>query len=130
MDPIGRPCGIAPSGAAPLRPRRAASGFALPDAAAAAPAGAAVPLGGLLALQEYGDEPLGDREARRRGQALLAELAALQRDMLADAVSTERLARLGRLAEQVTPAAHPALRSALEAVVLRARIELARFGGT
>lgn len=133
MDPIGGPFGIAPGGAASPRRRRAGVTFAMPRPAEASPAtNAAVPLGGLLALQEVAEsavEPPADREARRRGHALLAELAALQRDILGDGVTAERLARLRGLAEDIPAAVHPALREALAATVLRARIELARFGG-
>ncbi|HET9019394.1 MAG TPA: flagellar assembly protein FliX [Acetobacteraceae bacterium] len=131
MDPIGRlpPATLARrSGAASGAAREA--GFALPAGRPAAPA-AAVPLGGLLVLQEQAVEPPADREARRRGRAILVELAALQRDLLADGVDAGRLHRLRALAEEgQLPPTHPALRTALDAVVLRARIELARFGET
>ena len=129
MDPIGGPNGIAPSGADKPRRRTVASGFALPAGRGGA-AASAVPLDGLLALQECAAEPLADREARRGAQALLAELAALQRDILAGTVIGTRLERLARLAEDIQAAAQPALREAVASVVLRARIELARFGGT
>ncbi len=135
MQPIGRPA-AAPQAAAAApagRPAATATGFALPSAGAAAPqaAAAALPLAGLLAVQEQIDTPLRDRAARRHGRALLAELAALQRDMLADAVGRDRLDRLRALAEAAVPAAADAgLRDALAGAVLRARIELARFGGT
>ncbi len=129
MEPIGGPNGITPPGADPPRHRAGTAGFTMP-AGRAVLAAAASPLDGLLALQESAAEPLADREARRGARALLAELTALQHDILADAVSGERLDRLGRLAQAVPAAAHPALREAVAAVVLRARIELARFGGT
>ena len=129
MDPIGGPNGIVPPGTNTPRRRAAASGFTVPAGRIAATA-AAAPLDGLLALQECAAEPLADREARRGAQALLAELAALQRDLLADAVRGERLGRLARLADGIPDAAQPGLREAVAAVVLRARIELARFGGT
>lgn len=131
MEPIGRPLGIATPTAAPRR-RAARAGFAVPEQAAGA-AGeipAAVPLEALLAVQEEAAAgPVRAREARRRARALLAELTALQRDMLADAVSGARLARLRALAADLPVPADPALRAALEQAVLRARIELARFGG-
>ena len=130
MDPIGRIAGPAAPAAALGPPRRTAGGFALPAPAGAeaAPAEAAAALGPLLALQEQAAEPVADREARRRGQALLTELAALQRDLLAETVSGARLAALRRLAANPPSARHPALQAALDATVLRARIELARFG--
>lgn len=130
MEPIGRSMTVTAAGITPRPVRAAPSGFALPSEHAPAAIGAAVPLGMLLAMQESAAEPPEDRAARRRGRALLAELAALQHDLLADAVSGERLDRLRSLAADPPLAAHPTLREALDAVVLRARIELARFGAT
>ena len=131
MEPIGR---LPP--VTTLAGRAAAGGargqdFALPAARPAPPPAAALPLAGLLALQEQAVEPQADRAARRRARAILAELAGLQRDLLADGVDEARLRRLQALAgEAPLPSAHPGLRAALDAVVLRARIELARFGET
>jgi hypothetical protein len=79
----------------------------------------------MLALQEMPDPHLADREARRRGQDILAALAALQRALLgAGPLDPETLARL---AQDVPVAADPALRAAVAALVLRARIEGARL---
>lgn len=111
-----------------------AAGFSVPDPApaetASVPAGelAPVALGGMIALQELGDECAEDRAARRRGHALLAALAALQRALLTEAGDPEPLARLAGLAEQVPAAADPRLREAVAAIVLRARVELAKRG--
>lgn len=109
---------------------RAAAGFRLPARAAASPAagvqGVAMP--GMLSLQEVDQPDQRDHAARRRGQELLAELAALQRALLgaeADALPAA-LARLARLAEAVPLAADPALGAAVTAIVLRSRVELAR----
>jgi len=128
MDPIGpmRAATIAGPGAVPAR--AGAAGFALPAGRppAAVPA---LPLAGLLAVQEEAVEPPADRAARRRGRALLAELSGLQRDLLGAGVDGARLVRLRALAAEVPPAAtDPALAAALAAIVLRARVELARFG--
>jgi hypothetical protein len=111
-----------------------AGGFSVP-AGGAAPAGAEaaggaaeVSLAGLLALQEAADEPVRDRQARRRGHDLLAELAALQRELLAGPPDLDRLERLAALAREVPDAADPRLRAVVQAISLRARVELARYG--
>ena len=127
---VGRPA-VAAAGRA--RGGVAGAGFALPPEAgtAAEPAGAASPasLGAMLALQEVSPEPLRDQAARRHGEALLRLLAALQRAGLAregegDGAAT--LAELDEMVRRVPDAADPALRSAVAAVALRVRVELAR----
>jgi Class II flagellar assembly regulator len=136
MDPID---GVSPTGKpAPVAGRGAASGRGFrvaEDAPAAAPAGtseaesvAKTSLAGLLALQEEaGGGAARDREARRRGRDLLGELIALQRELLAGAPGAARLARLAGLAEAVPEAADPRLREAVTAIVVRARVEAARY---
>jgi len=103
-------------------------GFRLPKAEASGTAGMAavqeVGMEGMLALQELPGEAVGDREARRRGQDLLEALAAIQRGLLG--MGEGDPARLARLAEAVPTAGDPALREAVAAIVLRARIEVAR----
>jgi hypothetical protein len=89
---------------------------------------AEVALCSMLALQETGAEAAGDREARQHGQAILAELAALQRDLLAGGATSDQLRRLGDLAASVPEVDDPRLRGLIAAVVLRARVELARRG--
>jgi hypothetical protein len=116
---------------------RGRPGFALtpPGAEAAAETGAtgaAAPVGlGLLALQEGGDRPMRDRArdqaAWRRAESILQELQALQRDLLHDKPDMNRLERLAAF-ETGEAGADPFLRDAVEAVVLRARVELARRG--
>jgi hypothetical protein len=131
MDPIGPTTGPAAPVPGSPRSRRAAAGFAPPAEVPAdetAIAEAAAALGPLLALQEAAAEPVADRQARQRGQALLAELVGLQRDLLAGAVNGARRAALRRLAADPPRARHAALQAAIDATVLRARIELARFG--
>jgi hypothetical protein len=132
MDPIGRTSRLAaPLPEAPPASRGAGGiGFALPAATGAAAPAAAGALGPLLAVQESAAEAPADQRARRRARGLLAELTALQRDLLADAVSTGRLDRLAALAREAAAgtAATPTLEEAVQAIVLRARIELARFG--
>ncbi len=125
--------GIGPATPAVRGPARAtvrAGGFRLPDDAAEAPAEAAatagVMLGGMLALQEAASGAVRDREARRRGQEILAALARLQRALLEGRRDLPGLRRLAVLAEDIPPAADPGLRQALADVTLRARVELAR----
>lgn len=127
--------GVAAGGA--MRPGRTggrgAGGFTVgqPGAAAAAgpqAAGAAVPVGlGLLALQEGGDAPSRDRSARRRAESILDELQALQCDLLRGGGDPGRLERLAAL-QSGEEGADPILRQAVQAIVLRARVELARRG--
>jgi hypothetical protein len=51
----------------------------------------------------------------------------LQRDLLAEGPAPGRLARLASLAESAPDAASPALRGVLDEIVLRARVEAARY---
>lgn len=80
---------------------------------------------GLLALQEGMPAAERDARARRRAEAMLDELAALQRDLLRG--RTDR-ARLQRLLDLVggEPPADPALAEAVAGIILRVRVELAR----
>jgi len=138
MEPINR---VAPTGPpASFRSRQVAGGasFSVDEGASARQASVTIEAdsvaeasaAGLLTLQEDaapGD--VRDRAARRRGYDLLAELAALQRELLAGDPGADRLARLAVLAEQVPDATDPRLRDALAAIALRARVEVARYGG-
>ncbi len=120
--------GVAPSG----RPARTdAAGFMVPaepgTAGPSAPASTdAAGLVGMLALQERGEAERRDREAHRRGLALVAELAALQRAILAGGGDPAGLARLAELAAVLPEAADPALAALVRAVALRAKVVLAR----
>lgn len=135
------------SGPAQTALRRTASrtgpgGFALPGAPpAAAPAeGArAAGAGPLLFLQEVSaaEEASGqaaqaraarDRAAQGRARALLTTLAALQHSLLRgdEGRATEQLRAL---LHDVPEAVDPALSALAGAIVLRARVELARRGG-
>jgi len=96
------------------------------NAAPAAPAAAAA-LGPMLALQESAAAPVRDREARRRGQGLLAALAALQHGLLSGD-GGGALQRLADLAVSVPEPEDKRLGAVLAAIVLRARVELARHG--
>jgi len=120
--------GQAVAGAA--RQTRGLSGFRVPQTRATA-VGLAhgveeVGLAGMLALQELPDPALADREARRRGQDILAALAALQRALLGPGGADA--GELAALATAVPQADDPALRAVVAAITLRARIEAARHG--
>ena len=115
------------------RPAARGTGFTVPsgqtDSPAATTAAAETPgvaLGGMLALQEAESASVRDREARRHGQDMLAELLKLQRALLEGRLDPALLHRLAALAGDVPVAADPALRQAVAEVVLRARVELAR----
>lgn len=114
------------------RPAARGGGFSVtarPAAAAGTLAATAeVALGAMLAMQETEGAAVRDRAARRRGQDMLAELAALQRALLAGGADESGLGRLASLAAQVPEAADPALREVVAAVTLRVRVELARHG--
>lgn len=99
------------------------AGSAQEAAAAAGPIGVGL---GLLALQANPGSAERDAAARRRADSLLQDLAGLQAELLGSAPDPERLARLARLAESGESGADPALREVVEAIALRAQIELVR----
>ena len=103
-----------------------------PGAGVAGPAGLAgsvpVTLDSLLALQQVDEPTEHDRAARRHGQALLVALGRLQRLLLEDGDQVAALEQIRTLADATPAAADPGLAAALDLVVLRARIELARRG--
>jgi hypothetical protein len=127
----GRPGGPA----AGPRPAASAGGFTVAAEAATVSGPAATAptaaLDGLLQFQAMEDGATRDRHARRHGQALLGELAALQRALLGDAdAATEDalLQRLSAMLEACPAASDPALASTMAGVVLRVQVELARRG--
>ena len=130
IDPIGaqppRPPGPraagASRGAAFPAPADAAPQAAHTAAASAAP----VALESLLVLQQVNPASERDRAAHRRGQALLAALGRLQRLLLGEGDPATVLDEIRTLTDDVPAAADPALGAAIDQVVLRARIELAR----
>lgn len=123
--------GFQPVGASGARPaaRSGGGGFSVggstPAGTPASVAGAS--LSGLLALQEAGGDSVQDRAARRHGHDLLAELSALQRDILSGPPDPARLSHLSTLAANMPDAADPALRDIVAEIALRARIEIARY---
>lgn len=82
----------------------------------------------MLILQEIGAETPQDRAAGRHGRALLSALARLQRQLLGAPDDGAALHELAELAASVPSATDPAVAAVLRAVVLRARVELARRG--
>jgi len=122
---VGGPGGPArPGGPAPARH----GGFRLPDSASAGGAAGAASVTAtnpLLALQETGDATERDRRARRRGEAMLADLSALQLALLEGRDPTAILGRLEALAAGEA-AFDPRLAEILDEVRLRAKVEAAR----
>jgi hypothetical protein len=102
-------------------PGSAASGSGVTPASASA-------LGCLIALQEPGGETVQDRAARRRGRDVLQALADLQRAMLADTNAPDSLRSLTAAITDLPQPTDPRLGGVLQAIVLRARVELARRG--
>jgi hypothetical protein len=117
-------------GAPPAPARVGAGGFSVEvpaqRASATPPASGVLALDGMLALQEAGAEIVQDREARRHGQALLKGLAALQHALLAGENQAAALQTLAALAANCPQAAHPGLAGVVQALALRAQVELAR----
>lgn len=89
---------------------------------------AGVNLDGMLALQEHHDASARDEEAKRHGDAMLIELAAVQRALLSDGDPASAMQRLSALAASVPPAADPRLAWLIRSIALRGRVELARRG--
>ncbi len=121
--------GVAP----PVRQTRSnetSSGFRMPEPAAAsgseathAVQGAA--LSSLLALQEFSENP-PERRALKHGQALLAKLVRLQQAILAGYSTDSDLEELAQLADEQLEIPDSRLRAIVGAVVMRAKIELAK----
>lgn len=109
-----------------------APGFSVPAEAATAgqPAAAAsvhgTSIASMLTLQELGGETVQDREARRHGHDILSVLAELQRALLAGGNDAAALQRLAELASSVPLATDGRLAALVSAIVVRARVELAR----
>jgi hypothetical protein len=116
--------------AAPRRATRAAGGFALPAGTAetAGPAASGVAAAGaLLGLQEAPARQ--DRQgaaALARAERTIEALGALQLGLLRGSSGAEPLARLAALAEPGEVPDDPALAALVQAIALRAKVELAR----
>ena len=83
-------------------------------------------LASMLTLQELGGETGEDRQARRHGQLLLNTLGELQRELLGGLGDGTTLERLTTLLAAVPRATDRRLAAMLSAIVVRARVELAR----
>jgi hypothetical protein len=108
--------------------RGRAQGFAVPEgpqAKAAAPLLAAG-LDAFLSLQEVESAPERDRRARRHGQSLLDILGRLQHALLGSGDAAALVRQLHDLARDVPVADDAGLRAVIEAISLRAHVELAR----
>lgn len=115
--PSGRTAGrfrLAPAKAAAAGPPRTDAVGALATVGA-----------GLLGLQELGGAADRDAGASRRADALLDELARLQRGLFDQRESQTALTRLAALGTG-EDGADPALRGILRAIATRAAVELAR----
>lgn len=85
-------------------------------------------LGAVLAVQEIDDPLTGRRRARQRGEQLLDALDDVQLALLNDGLSLSTLVALQRLvAEQDERAGDPALQAVLDAIDLKAAVELAKL---
>ena len=114
----------------------AGSGFSIADNGPAEPAAApktqaaqSVALSGMLALQEVATGTARDKAARRHGFALLEALTQLQKELLTGLGDGEAgITALTRLTTETPEAEDPGLAAVLDAVRLRAKIELLRRG--
>ncbi|HEY2618250.1 MAG TPA: flagellar assembly protein FliX [Acetobacteraceae bacterium] len=127
IEGIGWPTSPRVAGRAPARP-----GFSVPPEPAgtgeamAAAAPQATSLGCMLTLQELGGETVEDREARRHGHDMLTALSTLQRLLLMGDDDVTALQHLAALAAVVPRATDRRLAAMVAAIVVRARVELAR----
>ena len=94
-----------------------------------APAMPLAALDGVLAVQEVDDAAGERRRAVRRGHSLLDELRELQLGMVDGWVSEGTLQRLAGLVDGLRPAADPQLAELLDAIELRAAVELSKLRG-
>ncbi len=122
-----------------VRGRATRGGFSLDEAPHVAEGPAALAgtagvgaLGGMLSLQEMPSDAARDRAAAAHGAEIMEVLSALQRALLAGGEDQAALARLIRLAESAPEAADSRLSGVMAAILLRAKVELARrqLGGS
>jgi Class II flagellar assembly regulator len=93
-----------------------------------APATPLAALDGVLAVQEVEDPTAERRRATRHGHSLLDELRALQLGLVDGWVSEGTLRRLSGLVDSLRPdAGDPQLTAVLDAIELRAAVELAKL---
>jgi hypothetical protein len=91
--------------------------------------GAVAQVDSLLALQEIGDMPADRDQARRHGEALLAQLDELRYALLAGGMPLSRLEQLAQtLKSRQGSIADPGLAEVVAEIELRAAVELAKLG--
>ena len=91
-------------------------------------AGPVASIDALLALQETEDQPRGDAQAKRRAEDILDVLEGLRRSILAGAIPVQDLERLSGLARAGRAKVDdPRLEEVLDAIDLRAQVELAKY---
>jgi hypothetical protein len=83
-------------------------------------------LASMLTLQELGGETAEDRDARQYGQDMLTVLASLQLALLTGGDAGAALQQLAELAAAVPRANDRRLAAMVSAIIVRARVELAR----
>jgi hypothetical protein len=83
-------------------------------------------LGAVLTLQEFGDQTVEDRRARKHGHDMLALLAPVQRSLLTGEDVVAALQQLADLSSSVPRTADRRLAAMISAIQVRARVELAR----
>lgn len=120
---IGPMAWALPAAGTAARPEQ---GFRVAAKPASMPAASVSLPGGLLALGAAMPSAR-DALARRRGRALLGGLAELQRGLLDGRTAPATLERLAGLVEG-EDGDDPAIADAMQALALRARIELLRHG--
>lgn len=81
----------------------------------------------LLAIQESLEAAERDARVKRRAEAMLDELGAIQLGLLTGRLSESRLTALAKLAREGEKAADPRLAAIAEEVEVRAAVELARL---
>ncbi len=81
----------------------------------------------LLAVQESLEAAERDARAKRRAEAMLDELSAIQLGLLSGRLSESRLTALASLAREGEKAADPKLAAIAAEVEVRAAVELARL---
>ena len=109
--------------------RTTSSGFEVPGevrATAASVPLVSVGLDPFLPFQEVESAPERDRRAKRHAQSLLDDLTKLQHALLGGRVDPDLLERIMVHVRNMPEAADPSLKAAVDAIVLRAHVELAR----
>lgn len=129
VTPLGR---ARPPPPVARRTRPGGTAFTVPDVAqpehaAAAKAASEIALSGLLSLQAGAADDVLDRASRRRGAELLDTLERLQTGVLNGTDTAATLSRLAALTADIPQAVSAPLRAVVDAIGLRAMVELAKW---